>query len=286
METQRALNYGRSALILDTELQDPHAAAIFDFSLTNGLAAIVAGQWPDELYEKKNPARVKSARCLLHVVQKKASEEGSGVEETHPGVFIIWDRDEEGEAWHPPQTTGPGIFDLGDDEATRVYQPLGTVVDVNTLLDALDRVQPVRHASSDGGHLLTREDIHALIELDHHRSLGQINEERREAHWHRDQTEDRNAQARAVRYVNLIGEDEAARRAQAASEHPDAMDPDDRGVEECPACGYEALRITSIDEFGLGFGAGSCLVCAYVRSQGIADDEARDHLISRQMAKD
>lgn len=41
-------------------------------------------------------------------------------------------------------------------------------------------------------------------------------------------------------------------------------------VTDCPVCGRETLAVSGIDDFGVGYGSGVCLVCSCVRSPDAA----------------
>ncbi|MFG3117880.1 hypothetical protein ACGF4C_26255 [Streptomyces sp. NPDC048197] len=160
-------------------------------------------------------------------------------------------------------------------------------IGVEVLLDALDQTQPVRHARGIGA--LTEAHVDALIKLDDHISLRRLSEARQDSEWVKDQIRDRYEQQRAADYLHLIGEAEAERRASGAIEYL-PTDPKERlidfGLDECPVCSYEALRVTGMDDFGLGVGGGTCIVCSYVRSSATADDQAMDFMIARHIADD
>lgn len=249
VQEMRAEEYGRCAAVLDVDFHVPGAAALFDQAVTNGLAAIVTHMWQGEESEKRRNGdhRMKPASQLLKVIVDKCDE-------VRHGVRRIPDRPAE---------------------------PL-VDVDVAALTDALEQTQRVRHARGTGQ--LEQRHITALLELDHHSCLRQISEERRESDWVKDTIQDRYEQQRAYDYLELIGEREADRRIELAAEHLPAH-PDDlidgARLTDCPVCGRETLTVSGIDDFGAGYGPGTCLVCSYVRSPAAAHDLALSHMLAR-----
>lgn len=250
MQEKRAEEYGRCATVLDVDFQVPGAAAIFDQALTNGLAAIVACTWPGEENEERRNGqhRLKPASQLLQVIADKCEE------------------------------ARPGVRRLSDDEDESAVD-----VDVATLKDALEHTQRVRHARGTGA--LEERHIAALLALDSHSCLRQVSEEKREADWVRNEIQDRYEQQRAQDYLELIGEEEADRRIALAADHGPAH-PDDLisgvGLTDCPVCGRETLTVAGLDDFGAGYGPGTCLVCSYVRTPAAAHDLAVNHMLARR----
>ncbi|MFE6127793.1 hypothetical protein ACFQ6Q_05900 [Streptomyces sp. NPDC056437] len=249
VQEKRAEQYGRCATVLDVDFQVPGAAAIFDQALTNGLAAIVASIWPGEETEKRRTGdhRLKPASQLLKVITEKCGE-------AQDGMRLI-----------PDATDDTPI-----------------AVDVAALSDALEQTQRVRHARGVGE--LEKRHVAALLELDGHSCLRQISEEKRESDWVQNEIQDRYEWLRAQDYLELIGEEEADRRVALAADHLPAH-PDDlidgTDVTDCPVCGRETLAVRGLDEFGAGYGPGTCLVCSYVRSPATAHALALNHMLDR-----
>lgn len=236
---------------------------VFDQALTNGLTAIVAHDWPGE--ESVGNGRMLSARALLGVIAKHVTA-GSD------GVFVIPDPDAGND--HPDsQVSGHAL------SAGRALPPLNTRIDARILEDALDVSQPARHARGTGN--LQRRHIDALLALDDHKSLRTMSEAHADRDWDSAREEDEHAVARAVRFLELIGDEEAARR-EGALENPNAyhpkLNPDGHDLDTCPVCGYRSFCVQGLDTWGrVPFG--QCLVCTYIRSPQTADDEGyREHL--------
>ncbi|MEV5484178.1 MULTISPECIES: hypothetical protein [Streptomyces] len=230
MQAERAEQYGRCAAILEQDFQVPGAGGVFDQALTNGLAAIVAHEWPGEesAVQKNGDRRMKAASGLLAVIR-------THLDESTPGVRTISDKE-----------VRSGTPFWGEDEDPPTFD---VTIEVDVLLDALDQTQPVRHARGIGA--LTEAHVDALIKLDDHISLRRLPEARQDSEWVKDQIRDRYEQQRAADYLHLIGEAEAERRASGAIEYLPA-DPKERlldfGLVECPVCSYEALRVTGMDD--------------------------------------
>ncbi|WHX20932.1 hypothetical protein QFW82_29785 [Streptomyces malaysiensis subsp. malaysiensis] len=249
MQRHRAEQYGRLAAVLEKDHEVPGAAAIFDQALSCGLAAIVAHEWPGE--ELKKNADVKSARFLLDVVKTKAEE--------------------------CPDRAGVRIL-RGSDGSLDVR------IECKTLVEAIDHTAAIRHARGVGE--LKRPHVDALLELDAHDALLQVLDEQRESDWVKEEIRQRHDRMRASDYLELIGEEEAERRAKAAEDFvvisPGDVD-DGAALDTCPVCGWEALAVSGIDPFGAGVGSGACFVCSYVRSVVEAEDLARGAMMARHM---
>ncbi|WP_223297416.1 hypothetical protein [Catenulispora acidiphila] len=251
MQQERSWVYAACTVRLAPD--QPGCEAVFDQALTNGLAAIVALEWPGA--EANARGRVRSAAELLDVISERVPQDG--------------------------QT---GVYPIPD---TSISQGLNTLVDVATLRDGVTQTQQVRHARGPGR--LEERHVDALRALDHHRSLRSLSGEESDRVWDQAREDDRASILRAVAFLDLIGEDEAARRAVDV-ENPNAYhpkhNPDGQELEECPVCGLDTFCIQGIDDYGYGFGSGQCLVCAYVRSRDTADEMALDFHIARLSAKD
>lgn len=248
----------------------PGCEAVFDQALTNGLAAIVAHEWPGA--EADSKGRVYSAARLLTIIAERVPQEGQ------TGVHVFPDPD--------PEHTRALACLIGDadDDDTSLF---GTRVDVTTLKEALDRTQAVRHARGEG--VLEQRHIDALRHLDQHRSLGRINGEEADRIWQGAREEDQKSILRAVAYLDLIGEDVAAQRAADVDNpnvyHP-KRNPGGHDPEECPVCGFETFCVQGTDDYGYGFGHGQCLVCTYTRSRDTLDDMAMDFHVARLVTED
>ncbi|MBC3844624.1 hypothetical protein GXW82_43950 [Streptacidiphilus sp. 4-A2] len=235
--------------------------AIFDQGLSNGLAAIVAHEWPGE--EANAKGRVLSASGLLSVIEKHVTADSNS-------VLVIPDPDAGSRAQH---TDTDSIFQ-------RMGLPdLDTRIDVRALLDGLAASQPVRHGSGTGG--LRRRHVDALLALDDHTSLRAVGEQHAERIWETSLEEDRHSAARAVALLALIGDDEAERLAKAV-DNPNAYhpkhNPDGHDLDTCPVCGYETFCVQGHDTWGR-VGVGQCLVCHYIRDSVTADSEGfSEHL--------
>ncbi|MEU1447963.1 hypothetical protein ACFWBS_44860 [Streptomyces mirabilis] len=239
--------------------------AIFDQALTNGLAAIVAHEWAGEEADAKG--RMLSARALLRLLEGKTSDGKLSV--SADGVLVIPDPHEQRSV---PQSATT-FFEWAE------LPPLDTRIDVRVLDDALDASQPARHARGVGG--LKRRHIEALLALDDHESLRVMSEQHEDRAWQSAREEDGHSLARAVAFLQLIGDEEAAERAERVENpndyHP-KHNPDGHDLELCPVCGFETFCVRALDTFGR-VGIGQCLVCTYVRSLRTADDEGfSEHL--------
>lgn len=249
MQEKRAEEYGRCAAVLDVDFQVPGAAAIFDQALTNGLAAIVAHNWQGEESENRRNGdhRLKAASQLLKVITERCDED-------QKGIRLVPDTDDESKI----------------------------AVDVAALSEALEQTQRVRHARGVGE--IEKRHVTALLDLDYHSCLRQVSEERRESDWVKHQIQDRYERLRAQDYLDVIGEVEADRRIALAADHrpthPDELS-DGMDVTDCPVCGRETLAVSGVDDFGVGYGPGVCLVCSYVRSSDAAHGLALNHMLAR-----
>lgn len=263
MQGQRADQFARCAVALSHALRevpedgDPFvdreaadistalvgAEGLFDTGLTNGLAAIVASEWPGE--EANANGFTLSASGLL------------GVMECHL----------------TPNTEG--ILVIPDSRAGRRHNSVArdTRIDVPALRDGVAVTQQVRHARGTGD--LKRRHIDALLALDDHPSLRKLSEAHEDRAWEDDMAEDTRSQTQAARFLNLIGDEETARRAEAVdnpNEYHPRHNPDGQDLAFCPVCEYQTFCVQGLDLWGrVGFG--QCLVCTYTRSPRVADQE-------------
>lgn len=236
---------------------------IFDQALSNGLAAIVACEWLGEELDRRG--RVLPASALLKVI-----EEHLGATD---GVVHL--PDEGGSSPHIPQGDTVSLF-----QTPRLSAH--TRIDVRTLQNGIDATQKARHGRGAGG--LRRRHVEALLALDGHRSLGRMGEEQQDRIQQIAQREDVASQKRAAEYLDLIGEEEATRRAENAANpnayHP-KRNPDGHDLDICPVCGHETFCVEGLDPVFGQVGYGQCLVCTYTRTPGAAEDEAfTEHLRS------
>lgn len=217
------------------------AGALFDEAITNALAAIVASEWPGKDTTKSGD-RVLSAASLLGVIQERCD------------------------------AVSLGVYAL----PTLAYGNERVDVPVDAMMDAVGRAQASRHARAAKSDL-TPDDVAALAALDDHPALRTLFDENIDEAWRRAKVLDRQIAEHASRYLELIGDEEASRRAEMVDEFMpsdpkeryDAVEPQD-----CPVCDYPTLIVEGVDEFGFTVGVGTCVVCSYYRSADIARDEA------------
>ncbi|MFJ6053674.1 hypothetical protein [Streptomyces sp. NPDC092307] len=292
MRDQRAEEFARCAVALAAELRpvrhdasvafdpedpwavpaptgdDPFAPSlagregIFDQALSNGLAAIVASEWPGK--ESNSRGRVLPASELLKVI--------AGHGPATDGVVLLPDKHQAPE--------------IPQDDTSSIFQPhprllaRHTRIDVRTLQNGIDASQAARHGRGVGG--LQRRHIEALLALDSHRSLRVMGEEQadqiRETALRGDAVE----RERVAEYLERIGEEEASRRA-AHVENPNAWhpkhNPDGHDLDTCPVCEYEAFSVDGLAPIAGRVGHGQCLVCTYTRTPDTAEEEGfAEHL--------
>ncbi|MFB8441183.1 hypothetical protein ACFC7A_19270 [Streptomyces niveus] len=274
MQRERAETYAQSTADLELAATAAAAAGAFDTALTNGLAAIVAHEWPAQLASN---GRIKSAAALLKVVEE-ADE--APVDPAQAGVFVLPDPEPDKPAAAPVGVPWPWVEDFSELPA------LDTRIDVETLRDGLRRTQPVRHARGSG--TLERRHIDALLALDDHPALRCLSSEHADRAWEESRDADAHSQARAAALLLRIGDKEAARRAEAAAElhepyHP-KHNPDGLALQDCPVCGYESFSPEHGDDYGMDVGVGQCLVCHYERSAQTAADEAEAQIFAARWA--
>ncbi|MFD9394748.1 hypothetical protein ACFWBB_29630 [Streptomyces sp. NPDC060000] len=237
---------------------EPGHEGIYDQALSNALAAIVAAEWPGK--EANGEGRVHFARRLLEVIAKEIRPDPA------TGLCVIPDRDADVRSrWEKENRAPEGFWD--------------TRIDVALLTDALNVSGLARHGSGTGR--LQHRHVHALLALDHHPALRTLLEAQSDRDDERAQGEDARSADQARALLELIGDEEAKRRAESA-ENPNEYDPrhnpDGYDFEECPVCGYETFCVQGLDMWGrVGFG--QCVVCSYRRSPRVADQEGfGDHL--------
>ncbi|MEU0169027.1 hypothetical protein ACL07V_36705 [Streptomyces sp. MB22_4] len=295
MRDQRAEEFARCAVVLAAELRetrrddavpadpeeaDPFAApaptgddpfaplmagreGVFDQALSNGLAAIVASEWPGKEVDRKG--RVLSASALLKVIEERipATDGIVCVPDEHPMPDI-------------PQGDTNSLFQAGPRLSSH------TRIDVRTLQNGIEASQAARHGRGAGA--LQHRHIEALLALDGHPSLGVMGEEQQDRIQRIAQAEDVASQKRAGEYLERIGEEEATRRAENVANpnayHP-KRNPDGHDLDTCPVCGHETFCVEGLDPIFGQVAYGQCLVCTYARTPGAAEDEAfTEHLRS------
>ncbi|MGW1848764.1 hypothetical protein [Streptomyces sp. NPDC001966] len=74
MQNERAETYAQCAADLEVAATPAAAASAFDTALTNGLVAIVAHEWNDEVANRAG--HTKPASKLLDLLMEKAATEG------------------------------------------------------------------------------------------------------------------------------------------------------------------------------------------------------------------
>ena len=191
LQARRARQYAVRTYALDYDRATDGAEGLFDQALTNGLAAIVAQEWPGE--EVERGGRMLAAARLLDVVEEHGKHKEDGV------VAIL-------RPGEPEYTQYPF-----EDEPMPNY----TTVNVPVLRDALSATQAIRHARDSDeptDTVLTDAHIAALRDLDLHPALYALSDEvinRAEAGV---MERDRIEQNRALDYWHSLGDDERRRR--------------------------------------------------------------------------
>ncbi|BCM65706.1 hypothetical protein EASAB2608_01040 [Streptomyces sp. EAS-AB2608] len=244
---------------------EPGHEGIYDQALSNALAAIVAAEWPGK--EANGEGRVHFARRLLNVIAEEIRPDPA------TGLCVIPDRDAGVRSrWEKENGAPEGFWD--------------TRIDVALLTDALNVSGLARHGSGTGR--LQHRHVHALLALDHHPALRTLLAAQSNRDEERAEGEDARSADQARSLLELIGDEEAKRRAKSA-ENPNAYDPrynpDGHDFEECPVCGYETFCVQGLDMWGrVGFG--QCVVCSYRRSPRVADQEGFGEHLTWLMGND
>lgn len=265
IQRQRAVQYAVCTFALDLDHVTDGAEGVFDQALTNGLAAIVAHEWPGE--ELRKTGGTLFARALLGVI----AERGQVAED---GTVRILRLDE------PEWIESP--FD--DDPI-----PTFTSVHVATLEDALDATQALRHARDGGDNVagLTNDHLEALRDLDDHPALFALDEQVI------DRAEEGVDAAKAVEssrsadYWWALEDEERGRRRTINYTERYAWETQDSRceVDRCPVCWTEALVASEFDSYLGEIGIGMCIACSYARTRDVADDAAMDVQIRRHMER-
>lgn len=222
--------------------------------LTNGLAAIVAHNWPGADMEGSD-GKARAASGLLKVIADRGIDDGAPVRVLH-----VMNGPEYEE--HPA---------LGQIENF-------TTVDVPAFRDALRVTQAIRHARAAGGdgEALTEKHVEALTALDYHPALFAITDELVERSQAGIAGRDAAERARAGAYYRALDADERERREAIdfVSAHAWETKDDRSVVEECPVCDSRALVAPEIDNVIGEIGIGFCFVCSYQRTAQVAEETA------------
>ncbi|MCA2230467.1 hypothetical protein [Nonomuraea aurantiaca] len=269
-QRRRAEQFGACVYALRRGPSARGAEAVFDQALTNGLAVIVAHAWPGK--EFKREGYMLPASGLLEVIEANGIPADNGAtrvlhDPTKPEFVksIFW--------------RGPGDEEGLEPNFTEVRGPI--------LKRALEITQEIRHArevSEQPSESLSAEHLEALDALgDYPEITHAITAEALAAHETQVSANDDAEQARAERYLEALGDDEAQRRAD-TSEWADQFtptpgDPDSTTFEHCPVCGYETLVAPYRDGYLDEIGIGHCFVCSYERTEQVAEDLANDLVI-------
>jgi len=295
ISVQRSLEYARCAFALRQDLKSSGAEALYDHALNNGLAVLVGTAWHDAEVEqprrssaKPGPARVKPASELLNTLIEKAKDQAvteSGHRPTAPQVRVTkiqLSSDSDGE----PQVTTMTVSTLGANDPPMTVRLFGETpeeqvipddtitINVAVLREAITIVHPVRHGRERTGYLEQRH-LEALLALDEHPRLRGLDDLHVDASYAEDKARDLWLWDNAVDYLNLLSDDEIARRVEAAAVHAYASEAE-WSLQSCPVCNNETLIPTHIDDFGLGIGVGTCFVCGFWRSQRAVDEESQN----------
>ena len=176
MQIQRALQYARCAAVLNSDPDVPSEGMI-DQALTNGLAVIVADEWPGE---EANARPMHAANTLLDVIEQHSSRSRR----------------------RAPHTVG------------EIRRPRPEPVSTWPLRHGVTETQGVRHARGTG--TLERAHVDALVALDDHPALRRIGEVTSDGQWVNEKIADSYEQQRAEEYLIFIGDEEADERAKRA----------------------------------------------------------------------
>lgn len=266
LQARRARQYAVCTYALDYDRASDGAEGVFDQALTNGLAAIVAHEWPGA--EVGRGGRMLAASKLLDVVEQHGKRKDDGI------IAIL--RPGEPEYTQYPFENEP--------------MPNYTAVNVPVLRDALSATQAIRHAResdepTDAG--LTDAHIAALGDLDDHPALYALSDEVINRAEVGVMQRDRIEQNRALDYWHTLGEDERRRREMIDYETEYAWETrDDRcEVQDCPVCWQRSLVAEEfdgqLDEIGIGW----CVACSYQRTSEVADDAATSELVRRAIER-
>ncbi|MFI9597628.1 hypothetical protein [Nonomuraea sp. NPDC052265] len=274
-QQRRAKQFALCSYALGRDPSARGAEALFDQALTNGLALIVAHMWPGK--ESGRRGRMLSARDLLVVIKAEGISAESGV------TRVLHDPAK-------PEFVKSPWFEPGDEE--RLVANF-TEVRTSVLERALDITQEIRHArevSDNPTEALAEEHLEALDVLSDHPEISHaISVEGLAAYETKVSSDDDAEQARAARYLEALGEDEAQRRADVDELRdrfaPAPGDVDITTLEDCPVCGYETFVAPSRDGYLDEVGIGHCFVCSYERTDIVAEDLANTLYIRRAIER-
>lgn len=264
VQRQRARQYAVCSYALTHDRVTDGAEGVFDQALTNGLAAIVAAEWPGAEFRKNGTMH--PASDLLKAIKAR------GVASDDDVVHVLRPGEPE---W---------IAVTCDDDPF----PNFTVVDVAALTDALRATQAIRHARDDGAGTepgLTERHITALQTLAHHPALFGVTDEEIDRAEARVANADAIEAKRADVYLAALSDEERARRM--AISYPDeyaCTARDERcEVEDCPVCSSLALVARTFDGWLDEIGIGTCIVCSYRRSPDVAEELATERMLDRHI---
>ncbi|MEV7881884.1 hypothetical protein [Streptomyces microflavus] len=225
--------------------------------LNSALAAIVAHEWPGE--EAKRNGHVLGPGELLALIEVMAQDPAVERVVMENGAVLILDQHPAAEL---PRGSANTIFDVTRPSASR-----GTRIDIGVLREGNEQAAMSRHGRGTG--ILTLAHVTALLALDGHDSLHAIGEQQADRVRNGALRADAAARETAAAFLDRIGEEEAERRAEAAEPREDLG----YSLEECPVCFHEAFQIDGLAPIWGRVGYGQCVVCSYIRSPDIADEE-------------
>lgn len=261
-QARRAQQYAVCSYALTQDRITDGAEGVFDQALTNGLAAIVAAEWPGA--ESDRPAHIRSAGSLLGVIEDKGTPGARGV------IHLLR---ADGPTWLPP---------LFGEEPT----PNFTIVEVATLRDALEVTWAIRHArdadQEEAAAGLSEAHINALVELAHHPALYSVDVAADRAEDRRHDADAVERQRAAAYYASLDDDERRLRESVDYEERYSYVARDGRcEVEECPVCGNISLAAERFDGWLDEIGIGTCIVCSYSRHPDLADELATGRMLER-----
>jgi len=262
---RRARQYAVCTYALEYDRVADGAEGVFDQALTNGLAAIVAHEWPGSEMGRRG---VLSAAALVDVVEERGKRVDDEVRILRPD--------------EPEWETVPW-----EDEPT----PNFTSVRVGTLRDAIGATQAIRHARDAGKtppQSLSATHIEALSALDHHPALYRLTDEMIDRAERSAADEDAVERERAIEYWDAVGSEERSRRE--GFDYVDAYawtgEVERCEVTECPVCWQQAFVAGEFDSYLDEVGVGRCIACSYQRTRRVADDLAMTIQIKRAVEGD
>jgi hypothetical protein len=239
--------YALNVLALDGGLLRPGAPALFDMAISNGLVAIVSYEWSGSHLTPGRPDKLKAAEDLLKLITARAEKVVKGVYRLQSGTVRA------------------------------------TEVRVGELGVAVRRLNKVRHGAG-GLAMVMPGELEALKLLDAHPALGSLRSYGADESEAQDLANDADERARAGSYLEMLADDEIARRVESAKDSR-SRSPDNIGLvpplQQCGVCAQVALVVKGVDNRGAGIGFGTCFVCGYSRSRSAADLEAEYEIYLR-----